>query len=231
MMTDKPRDPPTTHPAGAAAAAFEAQNEVTRLRKENERMRAELADLQACQDAMRQVYTLQVQTIEATVQRLQAIDESNVPAVWETNRRLKATLEIRDGMIQGLQERVTRLTDAIRKFLAAAGNDLCHENRRELAAAVGDDPTWPAMVPEHEFAIGCITYRQEIYGRDCPMSEIDTLQREIERLTALLREATDVLRPFANWELLAGSPGPCQQVAEVLSKIDCQVGDPHQLRW
>lgn len=63
------------------------------------------------------------------------------------------------------------------------------------------------------------------------MSEIDTLQREIERLTALLREATDVLRPFANWELLAGSPGPCQQVAEVLSKIDCQVGDPHQLRW
>lgn len=79
------------------------------------------------------------------------------------------------------------LRDAIKKFLSAEGHDLCHENRRELAAAAGLKSTWPSLVSEQEFAERCIKYRLELYGHDGPGSETEVWEKKFEKLAFLMR--------------------------------------------
>jgi hypothetical protein len=55
---------------------------------------------------------------------------------------------------------VERLREGIRKFLAATGNDLCHENRVELAELLPEKPcTKPRPLPFFRFMWNCLKYR------------------------------------------------------------------------
>lgn len=74
----------------------------------------------------------------------------------------KAELSSDDSQYQSLKH-------AVIKFLKANGHDLCHENRKELAAVVGFDlgkEPWPLLPSEREFESRCCQYRQELYGTD-----------------------------------------------------------------
>lgn len=96
-----------------------------------------------------------------------------------------------------------RLRDAVNKFLAASGHDLCHENRKELAAAFGLDFVFPSLPPEQEFAEQCIAYRLSLYGHDGPKSETEVWENKIRFLeaeVARLKEQLDKLRN--DWGLL-----------------------------
>lgn len=72
--------------------------------------------------------------------------------------------------------------EAVRKFLTAGGHDLCHENRRELAAAFGLEDLVPPVVSQADFALGCVRYRREIYGPDGPGSEGDVFSYAVRSL-------------------------------------------------
>lgn len=53
---------------------------------------------------------------------------------------------------------------AVKKFLMAKGNDLCHENRAELAAAFGlGRYAKSSLVPELEFRENCKLYADDLY--------------------------------------------------------------------
>jgi hypothetical protein len=53
-----------------------------------------------------------------------------------------------------------RLRDGIRKFLAANGNDLCHENRKELAGLLPEQSQLnPTPLPFCRFMWNCLKYR------------------------------------------------------------------------
>ena len=64
--------------------------------------------------------------------------------------------------------RIKELESAIATFLDAQGHDLCHENRRELAKAIGREYTHPELVSRLEFAEGCLRFQQQVYGFDKP---------------------------------------------------------------
>lgn len=82
------------------------------------------------------------------------------------------------------------LRAAVAEFLTAKGHDLCHENRRELAAAAGlsdlaDPPVFPMLPPEPEFAARCALYRTAVYGNH-PADE-PAAMAEVFRLAGLDR--------------------------------------------
>lgn len=68
-------------------------------------------------------------------------------------------------------DRIAALEGAIAAFLEAEGNDLCHENRQALAAALGiyvARPPLPAVrtVPRCEFERRCREYADSIYPKE-----------------------------------------------------------------
>lgn len=55
--------------------------------------------------------------------------------------------------------------EAVKKFLTADGNDLCHENRRELAEAFGLQDLVPEPPKDRsEFRRRCQDYEAQLYG-------------------------------------------------------------------
>jgi hypothetical protein len=55
---------------------------------------------------------------------------------------------------------IVRLRNGVRKFIHATGNDLCHENRQELADLLPEKPkTHPRPLPFFRFMWNCLKYR------------------------------------------------------------------------
>jgi hypothetical protein len=89
---------------------------------------------------------------------------------------------------------------AVRAFLEASGQDLCHENRRDLAAAFGLPELAPALVGEDEFRRGCAAYRRHLYGgppAGAPSPWDDTHNHPDPAAHAARRPASPELRAWA----------------------------------
>lgn len=93
---------------------------------------------------------------------------------------------------------------AVAKFLNEDGHGLCHTNRKELAEAFNlalPGKEWPLLPSEQEFALGCIKYRQELYGPGGPGSDQEVFLAEIARLKEIIQSLT--VRVAAQSELLS----------------------------
>ncbi len=75
------------------------------------------------------------------------------------------------GIIDTLKYQLAAQKQAVEKFLSAKGNDLCFENRKELAKAFGLENFKPELISEEEFRKNCDQYAREIYGYSCPFDE------------------------------------------------------------
>ncbi len=74
-----------------------------------------------------------------------------------------------ESQIDHYVSQTVKLRHAVTKFLEAKGNDLCHENRYELANAFDitlPEDGWPCLPSEEEFEQRCNQYRKELYGYD-----------------------------------------------------------------
>ena len=72
-----------------------------------------------------------------------------------------------ESRIDVLEKQNALLIKAIKKFLEADGNDMCHENRQELAIAIGIECPVVKPLPWYNFFLNCFRYRMGLSFIGC----------------------------------------------------------------
>lgn len=71
---------------------------------------------------------------------------------------------------------------AVEKYLDAAGHDLCHDLRAELAQAFNLTSAAPKLVDSCEFAAECLVYQQSLFGDSQLKNLLTTLSDSAKRM-------------------------------------------------